>query len=73
MNRYKQYCIMIYNIIINHCKMVLGVGIEGACKASKITWREKLFNLQKKFITPSIPAIVVTVKMKGRVGFHIIT
>ena len=45
-----------------------GVGVEGACKASKIIWREKLFNRQKIHFSLH-PGH--TVKMQVWVAFHI--
>ena len=47
---------------------LLGVGVEGTCKATKIISREKLFHCQKIHFTPTI---IVTAKMKGWVGFPI--
>ena len=49
--------------MFNHYKVFIAV-------ASKIIWWEQLFNRQKIHF-PSISAIVVAVKIKGWVGFHI--
>ena len=62
-------CVYIYvyiDVYIYIC--LLGVGVEGTCKATKIISREKLFHCQKIHFTPTI---IVTAKMKGWVGFPI--
>ena len=49
--------------------------IEGWAKREELTGKTdgKNYLIVKKSIAPSIPAIVVTVKMKCWVGFHITT